>query len=218
MVVTLIQKYPQALSHRGYQGRLPVMLAASRSSMTVPVYKEMWSQSPNSLMAQDPVTGLFPYQIAALPKKVLPRLRYNMDTDQWEAREDALQLEVIYELVKQTPELISRRPLSSEYICRSFTSAVGETKDASAVRWKQLVEHLRCAKSPCFTIPSLRDNLDWSGIQVGKGTFDLDSSCLPDPFLLAAKAAINYSALVGSKLMPACRPDSPISDDEEDEF
>lgn len=99
-------------------------------------------------------------------------------------------------------------------VLQDFNTAVGETRDASALRWKSLVEYLRTLDSPCFPIPSLRNNLDWGAVRVAKGTFDRDSSCLPDPFLLAAKAAINFSSLVGKKLMPACQPLS--SNEEED--
>ena len=99
-------------------------------------------------------------------------------------------------------------------VLEDFTTAVGETRDASALRWKRLVEYLRTLDSPCFPMPSLRENTDWETSRVAKGTFDLDSSCLPDPFLLAAKAAINFSALVGKKLMPACH--TLISNGEEE--
>ena len=88
-------------------------------------------------------------------------------------------------------------------VLEDFNTAVGETRDASALRWKRLVEYLRTLDSPCFPMPSLRKNMDWGTVRVAKGTFDRDSSCLPDPFLLAAKAAINFSSLVGKKLMPA---------------
>ena len=99
-------------------------------------------------------------------------------------------------------------------VLEDFNTAVGETRDASALRWKRLVEYLRTLDSPCFPMPSLRKDMDWGTVRVAKGAFDLDSSCLPDPFLLAAKAAINFSSLVGKKLMPACQ--TLISNGEEE--
>lgn len=99
-------------------------------------------------------------------------------------------------------------------VLEDFDASVKKTVDASVVRWKRLVDYLRSNDSPRFPVPNLRNKLDWKNVKVAKGIFDKDSSCLPDPFLLAAKAAINFSALAGKKLMPACR--SLSSDDEED--
>ena len=42
-------------------------------------------------------------------------------------------------------------------------------------------------------------------------------SSLPDPWLLLAKSAINYSSSNGQKLMPACPP-SDDSDSEYDDY
>lgn len=98
-------------------------------------------------------------------------------------------------------------------VLEDFNSAVGETRDASALRWKRLVGYLRALDAPCFSLPVLRNDLDWEAIRVAKGAFDRNTSCLPDPFLLAAKAAINFSSLVGKKLLPAC--ESPTFDEEE---
>ena len=101
-------------------------------------------------------------------------------------------------------------------VLEDFNTAVGETRDASALRWKRLVEYLRTLDSPCFPIPSLKKNMDWGTVRIAKGTFDRDRSCLPDPFLLAAKAAINFSSLIGKKLMPACQSFSSNGEDERD--
>ena len=51
-------------------------------------------------------------------------------------------------------------------------------------------------------------------IKVAKGTFDLNASCLPEPFLLAVNGAINFSSHVGTMLMPVC----PSEDDCEDSY
>ena len=97
-----------------------------------------------------------------------------------------------------------------------FNVSVGDTRDGSAVTWKKLVEYLRTLDSPSYPLPSLKDDLDWTKIHVAKGTFDRDTSCLPDPFLLATKAAINYSSHVGKKLMPACSISSVVDDADDD--
>lgn len=82
------------------------------------------------------------------------------------------------------------------------------------------MDYLRTLDSPHFPIPALKDDLDWRTIQVAKGTFDIETSCLPDPFLLMAKAAVNFSSLVGKKLMPACKHVnfSEEADDDSDSF
>ena len=98
-------------------------------------------------------------------------------------------------------------------VLENCNTAVGETR--AALRWKNLVDYLRALDSPSFPIPSLRSNLDWGFVRVAKGTFNRDTSCLPDPFLLAAKAAINFSSLVGKKLMPVCQPSSSNEEEEE---
>ena len=100
-------------------------------------------------------------------------------------------------------------------VLEDFNLSVGDTKDISAVTWKKLVEYLRGSDSPSYPVPSLKDDLDWAKIYVAKGTFSRDTSCLPDPFLLATKAAINYSSHVRMKLMPACATSNVAENDDE---
>ena len=100
-------------------------------------------------------------------------------------------------------------------VLEDFNVSVGDTKDISAVTWKKLVEYLRGLDLPSYPVPSLKDDLDWAKIHVAKGTFSRDNSCLPDPFLLAAKAAINYSSHVGKKLMPTCTT-SHVAENDDD--
>ena len=89
-------------------------------------------------------------------------------------------------------------------VLEEFNLTAADSKDRSALRWKQLVKHLRQSSSPSISIPELRPDMDFQTIRVAKGTFDYNDSCLPDPFLLALKGAINFSSHVGTKLMPAC--------------
>lgn len=100
-------------------------------------------------------------------------------------------------------------------VLADFNLAVGQTTDVSAVTWKKLVEYLRGLDSPRYPLPALKEGLDWAKIKVAKGTFNYDISCLPDPFLLATKAAINYSSYIGKKLMPACKVSNFDSDTDE---
>jgi hypothetical protein len=85
------------------------------------------------------------------------------------------------------------------------------SRDASLRRWKNLVHELR-GDGASIQIPALKDDLEWKKVNVAMGTFDRTLSCLPDPFLLAVKGAVNFSSLVGTKLLPACPPPSDESD------
>ena len=100
-------------------------------------------------------------------------------------------------------------------VLEDFNLSVGETTDAAAVTWIKLVEYLRGLDSPKSPLPSLKENLDWDEIKVAKGTFNYDISCLPDPFLLATKGAMNYSSYAGQKLMPVCKISDDSSDDDD---
>ena len=56
--------------------------------------------------------------------------------------------------------------------------------------------------------PQVRPDIDWGAVKVAKARLSRDSS-LADPFNMAVKAAINFSAIIGAKLMPDCpQPDS----------
>jgi hypothetical protein len=90
------------------------------------------------------------------------------------------------------------------------------SRDASLERWKRLVYELR-GDGASIKIPALKDDLEWENVNIAKGRFDRDISCLPDPFLLAVKGAINFSSLVGTKLFPACPPASDESDTDSEE-
>ena len=104
-------------------------------------------------------------------------------------------------------------------IVADFDIYAGQTNDGSVYRWKELVKELRGADSPSVQIPTLKADLNFQNIRVAKGTLSRISSCLPDPFLLALKGAINYSSHAGSRLMPGCPPSKTdlvedFSDDE----
>ena len=98
-------------------------------------------------------------------------------------------------------------------VLEEFSLTGADSKDHSVMRWKQLVQHLRRSSRPSISIPTLKPDIDFQTIRVAKGTFDYNESCLPDPFLLALKGAINFSSHVGTKLMPACLS----ADDDDDE-
>jgi hypothetical protein len=91
-------------------------------------------------------------------------------------------------------------------------STGGTSRDRALSAWTSLVKHLRTSSNPTFALPTLMSNIDFSAIHVAKGTLSVESSCLPDPFLLALKGAINFSSHVHTKLFPACP--SEIVDDE----
>jgi hypothetical protein len=88
---------------------------------------------------------------------------------------------------------------------------------AALVVWIDRVNALRGAGAS-IKIPKLKGDLDWKEVHVARGWFDRATSCLPDPFLLAVKGAVNVSSHNMAKLMPACqrRLDESDSGSEED--
>lgn len=89
-------------------------------------------------------------------------------------------------------------------VLADFNIVARDTTDSSAVRWKNLVRELRSAAHPSIRVPTLRAGINFQTTKIAKGTFDVYTSCLPDPHLLALKGAINFSSHAGAKLMPAC--------------
>lgn len=96
-------------------------------------------------------------------------------------------------------------------VLADFNVVARDTTDVSAVRWKNLVRELRSSAHPSIRVPVLRTGINFQTTRVAKGTLDVRTSCLPDPFLLAMKGAINFSSHAGTKLMPACP--SPVQFD-----
>ena len=60
----------------------------------------------------------------------------------------------------------------------------------------------------------MRNGLNWEEVKVARARASQESS-LPDPFNMAVKAAIKFSAIMGDKVMPAC-PEHDLSDDDEE--
>lgn len=89
-------------------------------------------------------------------------------------------------------------------VLEEFNITGADSKDRSVLRGKQLVRHLRQSSSPTILVPALKPDINFRTIRVAKGTFDYNETCLPDPFLLALKGAINFSSHVGTMLLPAC--------------
>ena len=80
------------------------------------------------------------------------------------------------------------------------------------IRWKSLVGQLRA--NPEILIPASLDNIP--NIRIARARMSTGTS-LPDPWLLLAKSAINYSASNRQKLMPAC-PLTEESDSETEDY
>ena len=100
MIISVLEAYPEAADQIDGNGYLPILLAARAISISAHVLSRLWSLSPQSLVERDPI-GLYPFQIAALPK---PRLSCTNSVEQWKIREDEMQLTAIYTLLRQAPE------------------------------------------------------------------------------------------------------------------
>ena len=90
-------------------------------------------------------------------------------------------------------------------VLEEFNLTGGDSIDCSALRWKQLVQHLRQSSSPTISIPLLRPDIDFQTIRAAKGTFDYNESCLPDPFLLALVSSIASWSCTPTPPMPRSR-------------
>lgn len=73
-------------------------------------------------------------------------------------------------------------------------------------QWLRLLAEIRDTRNPkSIDLPQERVGVDWNRVHVATGRASL-SNCLPDPYLLAVKAAINYSSFRNQALLPSCPP------------
>ena len=102
--------------------------------------------------------------------------------------------------------------LLTEAVFESLPKKYFTSRNPSLLRWKSRVERLKGMDHPSISIPTqLPPGPD---VRIAKARMTTGTS-LPDPWLLLAKSAINYSASNGQTLMPACSP--PDSDSESDD-
>ena len=109
--------------------------------------------------------------------------------------------------------------IAGHLLCKNVFESLPEeyftSKNATLLRWKKLItEHLQIKREITIPIPlTLPPNVN---VRIAKARMSRGTS-LPDPWLLLAKSAINYSGSNGQKLMPACPP-SDDSDSEDDDY
>ena len=101
-------------------------------------------------------------------------------------------------------------------ILEEVKNTAGRSTNSSIMRWMLLIQELRGSSQPKIDLPILKADLDWKTVKVAKGKFDLTTSCLPDPFLLAAKGAVSFSSHCGRTLMPACAVEDQDVDSDDD--
>jgi hypothetical protein len=107
---------------------------------------------------------------------------------------------VLETFVKAIASSVKQHPVKESFGKKQFSGS--GRKDASLVRWGRLKEELE-EDGASIDLPTVRPGLAWENIRIAKANMSLETS-LPDPYLVAVKAAINLSALYGRKLMPAC--------------
>lgn len=101
--------------------------------------------------------------------------------------------------------------LKENDVFENFTeSELNSASNASLMRWKQLVERIKGGLQATVEVPTRSVDVPAEPVHVAKSRLSVGNS-LPDPWLVMVKAAINYSASNGTKLMPACQP--PADDD-----
>lgn len=100
-----------------------------------------------------------------------------------------------------------------ENVFESLPDKYFTVKNPSLLRWRELVNQLRV--NPQILIPTALDSAN-PNIRIAKARMTTGTS-LPDPWLLLAKSAINYTASNGQKLMPTCLLPDDESDMEDDD-
>ena len=119
------------------------------------------------------------------------------------------------EMGRQLVETFTKALASSDMqhpVEENFDSNEGSTFP-SYQQWRMLLNEIRRKTNPFLVdVPRERRGVDWNRVRVAVGKAELHSS-LPDPFLLAVKAAINYSAYRNMALLPSCPPASETSSD-----
>jgi hypothetical protein len=105
-VLKVLELYPEAASLPNSDGRVALSMAAGANSVSERVLRELWLVNPAALRKLDPVHGLYPFQISALPKAPLPTITSPRAAEQWRQTEDYLHLSSIFNLLKQAPDVI----------------------------------------------------------------------------------------------------------------
>jgi len=80
-------------------------------------------------------------------------------------------------------------------------------------KWWKLKKEVLEGKDATIQVPKLKDNLNWDVVKVARARASRNNS-LPDPYNMAIKAAVNFSAILGAKVMPACPTLSSDLDEE----
>ena len=101
--------------------------------------------------------------------------------------------------------------LITQEVFESLPDKYFTPKNPALMRWQALVNHMR-GPNPDIFIPTALDGAD-PNILIAKARLTTGTS-LPDPWLLLAKSAINYTSSNGQNVMPACPPE--VSDSEDD--
>ena len=82
--------------------------------------------------------------------------------------------------------------------------------------WKLKREHLDAGNHPSIQLPKVKDGLNWDNLKLRRReSVAKKIYSLPDPVNMTVKAAINFSAILGAKTMPACSECGFFDEDEE---
>lgn len=110
--MVLLDHYPAAARICDQLGQSPLALAAQASGVSLRVLDRIRRIAPETLKAIDPRLGLYPNQVAALPKKRGRWAGTEEAQRERQSAEDALHLGSIYVLLRQAPDLIQNSRVS----------------------------------------------------------------------------------------------------------
>jgi len=146
----LIDLYPRSVTMPDGEGRLPLHTALIQES---PTWEKVLDLSPRVLEARDPVTGLLPFQLAAMfkPKKESEDVRKNVKEEEVDRGQDLDSLTTAFRLLRRNPCLASGlgdvkprpRSLIEQQIMVRHTPRVARLEEENE-RLRQKVEELEC--------------------------------------------------------------------------
>jgi hypothetical protein len=103
IILQTLQLFPDAARHPQKDGRMALSLAADAEGTGGEVLRKLWRANPDAGKQLDPLYKIYPFQVAALPKKIT--------TDSSKGRGDDEELELnqlsaIFELLLAEPSLL----------------------------------------------------------------------------------------------------------------
>ena len=127
ILLRILDLYPDAALAPDQNGRTALSLLAEADTFDVDVFRRLWKANPDAGKQIDPVHGIFPFQVAALPKTM-------DDSKTKEKAAERNQLSAIFELLSTEPSILWRsegllpqQEIEQTHVTKSDSSKVAFT-------------------------------------------------------------------------------------------